>query len=48
MDLSEAHKRWYNYQEIKGVLYKYNDYVHIKSGEHEGKFAKQVSKSFTT
>jgi len=43
MDLSEAQKLWYNSQTIEGVLFKYNDYVHIKSGKHRGKFASVIS-----
>ncbi len=43
MNLSEAHKLWYNFQPIEGVLFRYNDYVQIKSGEHIGKFASVIS-----
>lgn len=42
MDLNEAHKLWYNFEPISGVLFGYNDYVLIKSGAYAGECAKNV------
>ena len=43
MDLNEADKLWFNSEPIDGVLFAYNDYVQIKSGEFAGEGASIIS-----
>lgn len=43
MDLNEANKLWFTSDPISGVLFRYNDYVQIESGEFAGEFANVIS-----
>jgi hypothetical protein len=43
MDLDEANKLWYEFKQIEGVKFGYNDYVQIVEGDHSGNHASVIS-----
>jgi hypothetical protein len=43
MNLDEANKLWYELQPIKGVKFKYNNFIRIIDGENAGNCASVIS-----
>jgi hypothetical protein len=43
MTLDEANELWYELAPIDGIIYRYNDCVRIKSGNHHGENATVIS-----